>query len=128
MVDFRQLGHLMDLARDIDMDGLVELAEKVDLPELIRVVRRLNDEQLRYFEQRVREVVEADRVEDANSGADQGSAHWQHPPIRKAAVLGAGTMGAQIAAHLANAGADSCRAPVERRTAQVFRAACSRGC
>ena len=106
MVDFRQLGHLMDLARDIDMDGLVELAEKVDLPELIRVVRRLNDEQLRYFEQRVREVVEADRVEDANSGADQGSAHWQHPPIRKAAVLGAGTMGAQIAAHLANAGVD----------------------
>jgi 3-hydroxyacyl-CoA dehydrogenase len=27
-----------------------------------------------------------------------------HPPIRSAAVLGAGTMGAQIAAHLANAG------------------------
>ena len=27
-----------------------------------------------------------------------------HPPFRKAAVLGAGTMGAQIAAHLANAG------------------------
>src|SRR6056297_2161347 len=27
-----------------------------------------------------------------------------HPPFRTAAVLGAGTMGAQIAAHLANAG------------------------
>ncbi|WP_022834682.1 3-hydroxyacyl-CoA dehydrogenase/enoyl-CoA hydratase family protein [Salisaeta longa] len=29
-----------------------------------------------------------------------------HPPFRTAAVLGAGTMGAQIAAHLANAGLD----------------------
>lgn len=101
MVDFRQLGNLMDLAQDIDMDGLVELAAKVDLPELVRVVRKLNDEQLRYFEQRVREAVglEEDQIDDQTP-------HWRYPPIRKAAVLGAGTMGAQIAAHLANAGAD----------------------
>ncbi len=34
------------------------------------------------------------------------SAPPSHPPFRTAAVLGAGTMGAQIAAHLANAGLD----------------------
>ncbi len=31
---------------------------------------------------------------------------WHFRPFRKAAVLGAGTMGAQIAAHLANAGVE----------------------
>ncbi len=102
MFDFSHMGRLMDLARDIDTDGLIELAEKVDLPELINIVRQLDDEQLQHFEREVRNAVQP---EAAKARAQEKPAR-RHLPFRRAAVLGAGTMGAQIAAHLANAGLD----------------------
>lgn len=96
MFDFKDMGRLMELAREIDTDELLEIAETVDLPALLRVVRHLDEDQLRYFEREVRRTIE----QPAESPA------WRHLPFRRAAVLGAGTMGAQIAAHLANAGVD----------------------
>src|SRR5438477_12718291 len=41
---------------------------------------------------------------EAHHPADRKSPHVAYQRIRRAAVLGAGTMGARIAAHLANAG------------------------
>jgi len=44
-----------------------------------------------------------------SNGTDAGTAEtpfWAHKPFKTAAVLGAGVMGSQIAAHLANAGLD----------------------
>jgi 3-hydroxyacyl-CoA dehydrogenase len=97
MFDFNNMGRLMELARDIDSDDLLKLADKVDLPELLRVIQRLSDTQLTRFETAVRRAVEGDEERDE-------SETQYLPPFRRAAVIGAGTMGAQIAAHLANAG------------------------
>src|SRR5436853_5540889 len=45
---------------------------------------------------------------EAHHPADRKSPHVAYQRIHKAAVLGAGTMGARIAAHLANAGVPCC--------------------
>ena len=98
MLDFSNMGRLLELAQDIDTDGLIELASKVDLPELFSLIGRLNDEQLAFLESQVREIAEG--------GVDSeiASAPRFYPPFRRVAVLGSGTMGSQIAAHFANAG------------------------
>lgn len=106
MFDFNQMGRLMELVRDINTDDLVELADKVDLPELIRVVKQLDDEQITHFEEEVRRVAESGGQPFGEAGKGPSEAVWRHRPFRRAAVLGAGTMGAQIAAHLANVGLD----------------------
>jgi 3-hydroxyacyl-CoA dehydrogenase len=99
MFDFNNMGRLMELARDIDSEDLLRLADKVDLPELLRIIQRLSDSQLARFETALRKAIDGDGDE---AGDDGGYV----VPFRKAAVIGAGTMGAQIAAHLSNAGLD----------------------
>jgi 3-hydroxyacyl-CoA dehydrogenase len=90
-MDFSQMGKLMDLARKIDVDRVTQLADKVDVGALIGAVSRMDDAQL------------AD-LTDMIQGVGGHAASTMPRPFRSAAVLGAGTMGAQIAAHLANAG------------------------
>jgi 3-hydroxyacyl-CoA dehydrogenase len=100
MLDFNNMGRLMELAKDIDSDDLLKLADKVDLPELLRVIQRLSDDQLTRFESAVRRA-----VDQPDEDVEDEAARF-HLPFRRATVIGAGTMGAQIAAHLANIGMD----------------------
>jgi 3-hydroxyacyl-CoA dehydrogenase len=100
MLDFNNMGRLMELAKDIDSDDLLKLADKVDLPELLRVIQRLSDDQLTKFESAVRRA-----VDQPDEGAEDDESQF-FTPFRRATVIGAGTMGAQIAAHLANIGLD----------------------
>ena len=100
MLDFSNMGRLLELAQDIDTEGLIDLASKVDLPELFSLIGRLSDEQLSFLESQVRRIAE----EGEATGAAAAPRYYR--PFRRAAVIGAGTMGSQIAAHLANAGLD----------------------
>lgn len=106
MFDFNEMGRLLELARDIDTDDLVDLSNKVDLPELLSIIHKLDDDQLRRFESEVRAAASGDQGADSSvrTQAVVREEPWAYLPFRRIAVLGAGTMGAQIAAHFANAG------------------------
>lgn len=116
--DFDQMGKLMKLAQQIDVDQVIRLSNKIDLGELLSRAAELDDRELMELAALVRDRAAgeggdsgpdpaAEATPDLPPGVEARAADvvpGGHLPFRAVAVLGAGTMGAQIAAHLANAG------------------------